>query len=555
MSVSNPFEGRNDVFAANITTPSLAREYLEKNDGFPLRLGVPIFFLDESGAEGKCGIGNAHYLAPVSESYFQAVGDVWIPLLDGKELYVENCVALVFFGQRDEIASSFSFAIHKFGQIWGDRVYTTEDLSKQVIGALKVAGTLGNGDFICNLLFYCNGEYLGQISNVVFGDSSVFESDFFDYPGNTGEEDGLFHSEKVLHFVQYENGMYVEKGLFNDGVIVSSPEPVTPNRYITSAHLLKMVRTYASILRDRAIELGVFHYCYSLDGSDESVVQHSLITERYSPTNIPGLLGDFAADNYEVDIPVNDREFLQVLRAGHVSLTACIKIRGVPIDSYLGYFLPNSDRHAEEMLYGYNFSQIEPYFSWRKEAKREIDRIGAEEVGAEILPYWAASSGLQFDVMESLCMHGLPAYEETSPCMYRVRDEEFDAQVRARAKSTWKSRYFELLESGSIRVRWKSEWGLYKLVKSVFDDAQFQYKPEWLRPQSLDIFVPSIRVGIEYQGIEHYKATEFFGGEENFLRRKKLDKNKKELCMENNIKLVEWPYTVPISRDSLKKML
>jgi hypothetical protein len=44
---------------------------------------------------------------------------------------------------------------------------------------------------------------------------------------------------------------------------------------------------------------------------------------------------------------------------------------------------------------------------------------------------------------------------------------------------------------------------------------------------------------IEYNGIQHYKPIDFFGGEEALILRQKHDKIKKEYCNDNNIKFIE----------------
>ena len=48
---------------------------------------------------------------------------------------------------------------------------------------------------------------------------------------------------------------------------------------------------------------------------------------------------------------------------------------------------------------------------------------------------------------------------------------------------------------------------------------------------------------IEYQGEQHYKACEHFGGEENFRKQQNRDNLKREYCRKNNIPLIEIPYT------------
>lgn len=100
--------------------------------------------------------------------------------------------------------------------------------------------------------------------------------------------------------------------------------------------------------------------------------------------------------------------------------------------------------------------------------------------------------------------------------------------------------------------QWKSEQSLFILVRKIFPDALFQYRPLWLAPQSIDIYIPSLNIGIEYQGRQHYESIDFFGGEEAFLHRKELDLRKKELCKSNELKLIEWSYKEEITNKNLK---
>ena len=73
--------------------------------------------------------------------------------------------------------------------------------------------------------------------------------------------------------------------------------------------------------------------------------------------------------------------------------------------------------------------------------------------------------------------------------------------------------------------------------------------------QSIDIFIPSIFIGIEYQGVQHYKPIEHFGGEEHFRHQQENDRKKKELCSKNGVTLIEWPYTENISEANLIKYI
>jgi len=57
-----------------------------------------------------------------------------------------------------------------------------------------------------------------------------------------------------------------------------------------------------------------------------------------------------------------------------------------------------------------------------------------------------------------------------------------------------------------------------------------------------DFYVPSVRVCIEADGIQHFEPIEFFGGENGFLKTKVNDEIKTEYCEKNGITLIRIPY-------------
>ena len=103
-------------------------------------------------------------------------------------------------------------------------------------------------------------------------------------------------------------------------------------------------------------------------------------------------------------------------------------------------------------------------------------------------------------------------------------------------------------------VLWKNEFALYKITKNIYADAIYQYKADWLSLQSLDIYIPSIKVAIEYQGIQHFEPISHFGGVEGLENRKKLDEKKRELCKQNGIRLIEWSYNIGVTVNAFKKV-
>ena len=112
-----------------------------------------------------------------------------------------------------------------------------------------------------------------------------------------------------------------------------------------------------------------------------------------------------------------------------------------------------------------------------------------------------------------------------------------------------------LTAEGVIKPKWKHEVTLFRMVRKEYPDTLYQYRPEWLGRQSLDLYIPSLRTAIEYQGIQHYLPVEFFGGEEALTQRKDLDLQKKQLCLDNNVRLIEWPYDIEPTVTNLQKIL
>lgn len=122
-------------------------------------------------------------------------------------------------------------------------------------------------------------------------------------------------------------------------------------------------------------------------------------------------------------------------------------------------------------------------------------------------------------------------------------------------KSTYQQIYSELAAKGQLSPKWKSEYNLFTLVQSVFPDAIYQYHGTWLGRQSLDIFVPSYDIAIEYQGQQHFEAVDYFGGKEALEANIARDSKKRRLCSRNNVDLIEWRYDEPISTLTLKAKL
>ena len=67
-------------------------------------------------------------------------------------------------------------------------------------------------------------------------------------------------------------------------------------------------------------------------------------------------------------------------------------------------------------------------------------------------------------------------------------------------------------------------------------------------PLPFDFHIPSKNLCIEYDGIQHSKPINFFGGEESFEYTKKHDNIKNEYCHTHNIELLRIPYNKNINK-------
>lgn len=102
---------------------------------------------------------------------------------------------------------------------------------------------------------------------------------------------------------------------------------------------------------------------------------------------------------------------------------------------------------------------------------------------------------------------------------------------------------------------WVSETRLYRLVQGIFPDAEQHATPIWVRPQHIDVFVPSRKLAFEYQGKQHFEPVDFFGGQESFENTVKRDKLKAQKCKANGVLLVQWLYDEPIDQPTLIEKL
>lgn len=89
-----------------------------------------------------------------------------------------------------------------------------------------------------------------------------------------------------------------------------------------------------------------------------------------------------------------------------------------------------------------------------------------------------------------------------------------------------------------------------QLVKGYLDNCQLSYEYGYVVPDlkdkrnlHFDFWLPQYRIAIEYDGIQHYKETQFnYGSDNNFKLTKLHDKMKNNYCYKHSITLIRIPY-------------
>jgi hypothetical protein len=98
---------------------------------------------------------------------------------------------------------------------------------------------------------------------------------------------------------------------------------------------------------------------------------------------------------------------------------------------------------------------------------------------------------------------------------------------------------------------------LLNIICSLYPGTRILHRarPHFLNGLELDIYLPDLSVGIEYQGAQHYQPVEHWGGDEAFRNTKSRDKNKKRLCKKHGIQIVYFSHKEILSRELVQYKL
>lgn len=86
-------------------------------------------------------------------------------------------------------------------------------------------------------------------------------------------------------------------------------------------------------------------------------------------------------------------------------------------------------------------------------------------------------------------------------------------------------------------------------IADILNKNDVKFKPQYYFNDCIynsklffDFYLPEYNICIEYNGEQHYKPINYFGGEDKFKIQQKRDNIKRKYCINNNILLIEIPY-------------
>jgi len=86
---------------------------------------------------------------------------------------------------------------------------------------------------------------------------------------------------------------------------------------------------------------------------------------------------------------------------------------------------------------------------------------------------------------------------------------------------------------------WVSETLLFHYIRDRFVDVEVAQhgRPDFLGDQHYDIWIPDFNIAVEYQGEQHNKPVDYFGGDEAFADQQWRDEKKRIISRENGVTL------------------
>jgi hypothetical protein len=97
---------------------------------------------------------------------------------------------------------------------------------------------------------------------------------------------------------------------------------------------------------------------------------------------------------------------------------------------------------------------------------------------------------------------------------------------------------------------------LLEIVRKIYPNQRIILEHNVGRRLFLDIYLPSLGIGFEFDGEQHEKYIEHFHGDKaGFHASRKRDAEKSELCKELGIMLINMLYNEPITESAVRNKI
>jgi len=235
-------------------------------------------------------------------------------------------------------------------------------------------------------------------------------------------------------------------------------------------------------------------------------------------------------------------------------------------------------RYCHEM-YGSNFKQFYGWYITLNQFKFGVDKI-CRRVIRDFCPeellnlldvYYYLNDEIKKLIIPHPSYEGIEDFEKRMELIRKYNNDVWENPNRPLISELQKKCFKQLriiekyieditrTEFGFRKVGegWVAETQLFKIVKQLFSNSTVirHYRPEILNHLELDIYIVEKNIGIEYQGQQHFHPIKAWGGQKSFEELKQRDSLKKNLCKENETKLIEFDYTEPIIESYIKDKL
>ena len=213
-----------------------------------------------------------------------------------------------------------------------------------------------------------------------------------------------------------------------------------------------------------------------------------------------------------------------------------------------GYELSFDGKNVEHMELMYCLITEHGKWDSRKDEEKKIINYLIEN-SYNMLVKFAVS-----EFTHNMCAHTIE-YSNVLPGIYVDILHKMVKDVNEKLKLKIDNIYKEMLDENRVNIKWSNEYLLYRMIASMVENVEYQYRCNWLGNQSFDIFLNGYNIAVEYQGKQHYEPVEFFGGEEAYERNVERDIRKHMLAKKNGVNILYWNYYDEITEESVREFL